>query len=47
MDSLSCVLRVCELFGETIRKVFGCGCYFVVECWKCLVWVEVGCAHQF
>ena len=23
--------RVCELFGETIRKVFGCSCYFVVE----------------
>ena len=21
---------VCELFGETIRNVFGCGCYFVV-----------------
>ena len=26
------VLRVCELFGETIRNVFGCGCYFVAEC---------------
>ena len=24
---------VCELFGETIRNVFGCGCYFVVECY--------------
>ena len=23
---------VFELFGETIRKMFGCGCYFVVEC---------------
>ena len=23
---------VCELFGETIRNVFGCSCYFVVEC---------------
>ena len=30
---LSCVLRVCELFGETIRNVFGCGCYFVAECY--------------
>ena len=20
---------VCELFGETIRNVFGCSCYFV------------------
>ena len=24
---------VCELFGETIRNIFGCGCYFVVECY--------------
>ena len=23
----------CELFGETIRNMFGCGCYFVVECY--------------
>ena len=23
--------RVCELFGETIRNVFGCSCYFVSE----------------
>ena len=22
----------CELFGETIRNMFWCGCYFVVEC---------------
>ena len=22
--------RVCELFGETIRNMFGCVCYFVV-----------------
>ena len=35
---------VCELFGETIRNIFGCGCYFVVECygggecgWRCSV----------
>ena len=35
---------VCELFGETIRNMFGCGCYFVVECygsvecgWRCSV----------
>ena len=25
-----CMLRVCELFGETIRNMFWCGCYFVV-----------------
>ena len=24
---------VCELFGETIRNMFGCVCYFVVECY--------------
>ena len=24
---------VCELFGETIRNVFGCSCYFRVECY--------------
>ena len=33
---LLCVLRVCELFGETIRNVFGCSCYFVVECYGCV-----------
>ena len=27
---------VCELFGETIRNVFGCSCYFVVECYECV-----------
>ena len=32
---------VCELFGETIRNMFGYVCYFVVECdWSC-VWLEV------
>ena len=25
-------LTVCELFGETISIMFGCVCYFVVEC---------------
>ena len=30
---LCCVFDgVCELFGETIPNVFGCGCYFVVSC---------------
>ena len=24
---------VCKLFGETIRNMFGCLCYFVVECY--------------
>ena len=27
------MLRVCESFSETIRNMFGCGCYFVVECY--------------
>ena len=32
-----CVLdSVCELFDETIRNVFGCSCYFVVECYGCV-----------
>ena len=30
------VLRVCELFCETIRNMFGCGCYLVVECYGCV-----------
>ena len=25
-----------ELFGETIRNVFGSGCYFVAECYGCV-----------
>ena len=35
---------VCELLGETIRYMFGCDCYFVVECdgvvvcgWRCSI----------
>ena len=41
-----CVLdSVCELFGETIRNVCGCSCYFVVECYGCVLcvwWCSVG-----
>ena len=34
---LCCVFdSVCELFGETIHIVFGCSCYFVVECYGCV-----------
>ena len=33
MDLFVCVLRVCEIFVETIRNMLGCGCYFVVECY--------------
>ena len=28
---------VCELFGETLRHIFGCGCYFVGECYGVVV----------
>ena len=38
---MCCVFdSVCELFGEIIRNMFGCGCYFVVECYG---GVENGC----
>ena len=30
------VLCVCELFDETIRNVFGSGCYFVGEFYGCV-----------
>ena len=48
-----CMLdSVCELFGETIRDVFGCGCCFVAECYGCYevlcgidrVWSSTECA---
>ena len=26
-------VSVCKMFGETIRNMFGCGCYFVVDCY--------------
>ena len=33
MDLFVLCLRVCELFGDTIRNVFGWCCYFEVECY--------------
>ena len=27
------IASVCELFGETIRNMFGCGWHFVVQCY--------------
>ena len=33
---VACFDNVCELFDETIRNVFGCSCYFVVECYVCV-----------
>ena len=43
--NICCVAAVvCELFDETIRNMFRCVCYFVVECdgivecgWRCSV----------
>ena len=29
---IACLTVFCEWFGVTIRNMFGCGCYFVVEC---------------
>ena len=35
--AVCCVLdSVCELFSETIRDAFGCGCCFVAECYGCV-----------
>ena len=31
------------VFGETIRKMFGCGCYFVIECYES-VYYGWGCS---
>ena len=37
---LMCLFVLCvaclTVFGETIRNVFGCGCYFVIECYGCV-----------
>ena len=41
---LCVVCCVCELFGETIRNVFVCGCYFVVECYGSVYVGVGGCA---
>ena len=30
------ILCVWELFGEIIHSMFGCGCYFVAECYGCV-----------
>ena len=46
---------VCELFWETIRNIFGSGCYFVVECygsvecrWRLdvLCWIDVWSSRE-
>ena len=43
---VSCVFdSVCELFVEIICNVFGCSCYFAVECYGCVMcvwWCSVG-----
>ena len=33
---VACLTVFCKLFSETIRSIFVCGCYFVVEMlWNC------------
>ena len=29
---VACLTEFCELFGEEIINLFGCVCYFIVEC---------------
>ena len=43
MDMLFFMLRVCELFGATIRNMFVCGCYFLLNVIELLLWLEVLC----
>ena len=38
-----CVALSMDLFVDTICNMFGCGCYFVIECYGVLVWLEVHC----
>ena len=33
---VACLTVFVNCFGETIRNVFGCSCYFVVECYGCV-----------
>ena len=33
---VSCLTVFVKLFAETIRNIFGCGCYFVAECYGCV-----------
>ena len=37
---LMCLFVLCvaclTVFHQTIRNVFGCSCYFVVECYGCV-----------
>ena len=45
MKTILMYVACSELFGETIRNVFGCSYYFVVECYgcvKCVWWCCVG-----
>ena len=41
-DCVACLTVSVTAFAETIRNMFGCGCYIVVECYgRCLVWLKV------
>ena len=33
---VACLTVFVNCFGETIRNVCGCSCYFVVECYGCV-----------
>ena len=33
---VACLTVFVNCLGETIRNVFGCSCYFVVECYGCV-----------
>ena len=43
MDLLVLCVACLRIDGKTVRNMFGCGCYFVVECYGSLGWMEVLC----
>ena len=34
-------MSVCELFGETVRNMFRCDCYLLVECYGVVECVDL------
>ena len=41
MDLFVLCVACLKVFGESILNVFGCGCYFVVECYR-----SVDCGYK-
>ena len=42
---VACLTVFVNCLGETIQNIFGCGCYFLVECYggvECGWWCSVG-----